>query len=85
MQLRWGFNWIGLVIFLLPMVINVFYVLFPPKNAPEDAPKGNKILEAVFAAALFNAARCGAVSGFSVKFRKFPGKNLLVTLRHGLQ
>ena len=39
----------------------------------------------VFAAALFNAARCGAVSGFSVKFCKFPGKNLLVTLRHGLQ
>lgn len=65
MQLKWGFNWIGLVIFLLPMVINVFYVLFPPKNAPEDAPKGNKMLEAVekISRMLYLAAMAALVSG----------------------
>lgn len=64
MQLKWGFNWIGLVIFLLPMVINVFYVLFPPKNAPEDAPKGNQLLEVIEKASrmLYLAAMAALVS-----------------------
>ena len=47
MQMKWGFCWAGLILFLLPMVVNVFYVLFPPRNAPEAASESNRLLEAV--------------------------------------
>ena len=30
MNLELSFSWVGLVVFILPMLINVFYVLFPP-------------------------------------------------------
>ena len=30
--MHFGFSWVGLIIFLLPMIINLFYVIFPPKS-----------------------------------------------------
>jgi len=30
MNLKLSFSYVGLIVFLLPMLINVFYVLFPP-------------------------------------------------------
>lgn len=31
-DLKIGFNWYGLVIFILPMIINVIYVILPPNE-----------------------------------------------------
>lgn len=38
MNLKISFSWVGIVIFALPMIINIFYVLFPPA---EDGAKTN--------------------------------------------
>jgi len=48
--MHFEFSWVGLIIFLLPMIINVFYVIFPPKsNGGEGDTKNKKfpILEAI--------------------------------------
>ena len=37
MNLKVSFSWIGLVIFALPMLINIAYVLFPPAGKAEQA------------------------------------------------
>ena len=36
MNLKVSFSWIGLVIFALPMLINIAYVLFPPAEKAEQ-------------------------------------------------
>ena len=36
MNLRLSFSWIGLVIFALPMLINIAYVMFPPAGKAEQ-------------------------------------------------
>lgn len=48
--MHFGFSWVGLIIFLLPMIINVFYVIFPPKGNGGEGDTQNKkfpILEAI--------------------------------------
>ena len=37
MNLKVSFTWFGLVIFALPMLINIAYVLFPPAGKAEQA------------------------------------------------
>lgn len=37
MNLKLSFSWIGLVIFALPMLINIVYVMFPPAGKEEQA------------------------------------------------
>ncbi|MGM9532940.1 hypothetical protein, partial [Intestinibacter sp.] len=41
------FSVYGLVIFLLPMLINIVYFLLLPKNIEEEASNQNKILESI--------------------------------------
>ena len=36
MNLKLSFSWIGLVIFALPMLINIAYVMFPPAGKAEQ-------------------------------------------------
>ena len=36
MNLKVSFSWIGLVIFALPMLINIAYVMFPPAGKAEQ-------------------------------------------------
>ena len=36
MNLKVSFSWIGLVIFALPMLINIVYVMFPPAGKAEQ-------------------------------------------------
>lgn len=43
-NVKLGFSWIGLIVFLLPMLINIVYVILPPKNAPMTQQETNKIL-----------------------------------------
>ncbi len=46
-QFRFGFSWIGVIIFLLPMLINIVYFMFPPANEPAESGKVNKFVEMV--------------------------------------
>ena len=46
-NVKLGFSWIGLIVFLLPMLINIVYVILPPKNAPTTQQETNKILEII--------------------------------------
>ena len=46
-NIKLGFSWIGLIVFLLPMLINIVYVILPLKNAPTTQQETNKILEII--------------------------------------
>ena len=47
MSLKLSFTWIGLVVFALPMLINIAYVLFPPAGKPEQPAAAPHWLELV--------------------------------------
>ena len=36
MNMYLEFSWVGLIVFLLPMIINIFYVIFPPNGVAKD-------------------------------------------------
>lgn len=36
MNLKLSFSWVGLVVFVLPMLINIAYVVFPLVGKPEQ-------------------------------------------------
>lgn len=42
-----GISWMGILIFILPMIINLIYTFFPPVNAPAEPAKVNKVIEFV--------------------------------------
>lgn len=47
MGVHFGFSVEGLIVFLLPMVINIFYVIFPPKQTEEAVSLKMPVLEAI--------------------------------------
>lgn len=47
MNLKLSFSWVGLVIFALPMLINIAYALFPPAGEASPAKSTPRWLEAV--------------------------------------
>ncbi len=50
MNMKLSFSWIGLVVFSLPMLINIAYVLFPPTGeipSSKSATRWVEIIEAV--------------------------------------
>ena len=47
MNLKLSFSWIGIVVFALPILINIAYVIFPPKGEQTEPKKTNRILEIV--------------------------------------
>ena len=47
MNLKVSFSWVGLVIFILPMLINVAYVLFPPAEKPAQTAAVTRWAEVV--------------------------------------
>lgn len=49
MDVHFGFSWTGLVVFLLPMIINILYTVFPPIGKNNKAFKNKKypLLEGV--------------------------------------
>lgn len=47
MNLKLSFSWIGIVVFALPMIINIFYAFFPPADSPAAAAPVPKALEMV--------------------------------------
>ena len=47
MNLKFSFSWIGLVIFALPMLINIAYVVFPPQGKAQPPASASRWLEGV--------------------------------------
>ena len=47
MNLKVSFSWIGLVIFALPMLINIAYVMFPPAGKAEQSAAVTRWVEIV--------------------------------------
>lgn len=49
MDVHFGFSWTGFLVFLLPMIINIFYALFPPIGRNKEALKNKKypVLEGI--------------------------------------
>lgn len=47
MNLKVSFSWIGLVIFALPMLINIVYVMFPPAGKAEQTSAVTHWVESV--------------------------------------
>lgn len=62
---------LGIVIFLLPMFINMVYAIFPPVNAVENEVKPNQFLEMVEQATriLYAIAICVMVSNKKVDYK----------------
>lgn len=59
-----GVSWIGIIIFVLPMIINIIYAIFPPVNAPKELAQVNRVIELVEQATrmLYMLAICFLVS-----------------------
>lgn len=47
MNLKLSFSWVGLVIFALPMLINIAYAIFPPAGEAASAKSSARWLETV--------------------------------------
>lgn len=45
MNLRFSFSWIGLIVFALPMLINIVYVLLPSADSPSAAAPTTRWVE----------------------------------------
>ena len=46
-DLKFSFSWIGLIVFALPMLINIAYVLFPPADQPAETAPAARWVERV--------------------------------------
>lgn len=71
LQYKIQFSWIGLIIFALPMLINIVYFVFPPVNAPSEAEASNKIWEMIeqVTRVLYVAAICILVSNKKIDLK----------------
>lgn len=71
LQYRIRFSWIGLIIFMLPMLINFVYFIFPPVNEPEEAETVNKTWEMIeqVTRVLYAVAICILVSKKEIDFK----------------
>ena len=69
--MEFKFSVYGLVIFLLPMFINVVYFLLPPKNIEGEDSNQNKILESIeqISRIAFAVAICTLVSMRELDFK----------------
>ena len=47
MNLKLSFSWIGLVVFALPMIINIAYAVFPPTKKAEQTAAAARWIEIV--------------------------------------
>lgn len=47
MNLKVSFSWIGLVVFALPMLINIAYAVFPPSGKVEQTAAATRWIEVV--------------------------------------
>ena len=68
-----GFSWIGVIIFALPMLINIIYAIIPPVNAPKEPAQANKIIEFVEQTTriLYMLAVCFLVSQRKIDYGSF--------------
>lgn len=69
-DMRLKFSLLGFIIFMIPMVINIIYVLFPPANTAQDIQPVNKWLEGIEQSTrvLYAVAMCILVSNKEVEY-----------------
>lgn len=70
-DLRFKFSFLGFIVFMIPMLINIVYVIFPPANAVEEVTNVNKIWESIegITRVLYAIAICILVSNQKIKFK----------------
>ncbi|WP_075720445.1 hypothetical protein [Roseburia sp. 499] len=70
-DLRFKFSFFGFIVFMIPMLINIVYVIFPPINAVEEATNVNKIWESIegITRVLYAIAICILVSNQKINFK----------------
>lgn len=82
MNLKFGFSIAGLVIFIIPMLINILYVVWPPANKKEDRkqPVWDQIEE--ISRVLYAVAICFLVSTQPINFKSifFYGMVVFIVL-----
>lgn len=71
LQYKIKFSLIGFIIFMLPMLINIVYFIFPPVNEPQEAEQVNRIWEMIeqVTRVLYVAAICILVSNKEINFK----------------
>lgn len=47
MNLKLSFSWVGFAVFMLPMLINIVYAVFPPTGKPEQGETVTRWIEIV--------------------------------------
>lgn len=70
-DLKFKFSFLGFIIFMIPMLINIVYAIFPPANVTEEASNVNKILESIEGVTriLYAVAICVFVSNQKINFK----------------
>ena len=70
-DLRFKFSFLGFIVFMIPMLINIVYVILPPANAVEEATNVNKIWESIegITRVLYAIAICILVSNQKINFK----------------
>ena len=48
MNLKLSFSWVGFAVFMLPMLINIVYAVFPPTGKPEQGETVTRWIEIAF-------------------------------------
>lgn len=68
-----GFSWIAVIIFALPMIINIIYAIFPPIDTNSIPNKTNSVLEAIEQATriLYLLALVFLVSRKTIEYKSF--------------
>lgn len=71
--MKFGVSLQGIVIFILPMIINIIYAIFPPVNALKETVQVNKIVELVEQATriLYMLAICFVISKKEIDYSSF--------------
>lgn len=71
--MKFGVSLQGIIIFILPMIINIIYAIFPPVNAPKETVQVNKIAEFVEQATriLYMLAICFVISKKEIDYSSF--------------
>lgn len=71
--MKFGVSLQGIIIFILPMIINIIYAIFPPVNALKETVQVNKIAEFVEQATriLYMLAICFVISKKEIDYSSF--------------
>lgn len=69
--MKFGFSIVGLIVFIIPMLINILYFMLPPANIDNNEEKNNKFLELIEQGSrvLFAIAICFFISNTELNYK----------------